>query len=66
MISQTGSIQPAEMQALIEEQKTQNKIAEKEKKLKEFRAKTASTAQQNQKKQKIWIILKLKLKYLQV
>ena len=45
MSNTTSNIQQAEMQAMMEEQKTQMKLAEKEKKLQEFRAKTATTAQ---------------------
>ena len=38
------------MQAMVEEQKTQQKMADKQKKLEDFRAKTATTAQQKLKK----------------
>ena len=44
-MSDAGLMQQAEMQAVIEEQKTQIKMAEKEKKVQDFRAKTATTAQ---------------------
>ena len=45
LMSEAGLMQQAEVQAVIEEQKTQIKMAEKEKKVQDFRAKTATTAQ---------------------
>ena len=53
MMSEVGLMQQAEMQAVIEEQKTQIKLADKEKKVQDFRAKTATTAQQKLKKQQL-------------
>ena len=50
MMSEVGLMQQAEMQAVIEEQKTQIKLADKEKKVQDFRTKTATTAQQKLKK----------------
>ena len=49
LMSEAGLMQQAEMQAVIEEEKTQIKMAEKEKKVQDFRAKTATTAQQKLK-----------------
>ena len=49
LVSDVSGMQQAEMHAVIEEQKTQQRMAEKEKKLQEFRAKTATTAQQRLK-----------------
>ena len=45
LMSEAGLMWQAEMNAVIEEQKTQIKLAEKEKKVQDFRAKTATTAQ---------------------
>ena len=44
-------MQPAEMHAMLEEQKTHMKMADKQKKLQDFRAKTATTAQSKLKQQ---------------
>ena len=49
LVSDVSGMQPAEVQALMEEQKTQMRLADKEKKLQEFRAKTATTAQKRLK-----------------
>lgn len=45
LVSDMSGMQQAEVQAVFEEQKTQLRLAEKEKKLKDFRAKTATTSQ---------------------
>ena len=50
LVSDVSNMQAAEMHAMVEEQKTQQKMADKQKKLEDFRAKTATTAQQKLKK----------------
>ena len=45
LVSDTSSMQQAEVHAMVEQQRTAARMAEKERKLQEFRAKTATTAQ---------------------